>query len=86
MRSQACEMRATSEAGRSRSFSRAKRAALWARVRKRYVLVAQSSFSISINLGNLYYDTNGACEGYTLVANVQGDAPVAGELEMAAAT
>ena len=46
-----CECGPPVEAGTSRSFSRAKRAALWARVRSRCVLVAQSSFSISIRPG-----------------------------------
>ena len=42
------EIRATREAGASRPFSREKRVALCARSRRRCMLFAQSSFSMSI--------------------------------------
>ena len=47
-RAQARGIRATREAGTSRPFSRAKRVALCARSRRRCMLFAQSSFSMSI--------------------------------------
>ena len=47
-------------------------------------LAGNASFVLD-NLGNIYFDANGAGDGYTLIANIQGDELVASDVEIATA-